>query len=352
MVETQTEQPWLPDFCKRPRILAMLAMAELAMIVVFLAPDGRRSVSLGQLFSASAFALWLALMVSILLCVSRRQLSRLPVPLGVGLAILQSGLVALVSAGIVHALYSTIGDTPMDVGFWRFVFGIAAIVVLIAGLALRYFYVSDRWVGQLNANARAQSDALQARIRPHFLFNSMNLIATLVRRDPEVAERAVLDISDLFRAALGAGQNNSTLREEVELAKRYLAIEGLRFSGRMQVNWHIEEPLPWDLVLPRLVLQPLVENAVLHGLSRLPEGGSIDVGLLATPNHLSIAIRNPAPEPGTDKPPVSNGAGHAVANIEHRLAYQFGPGVRIEREWVQGRYECRVTLPLKTGVIR
>lgn len=349
MAEPQTEQPWLPDFCRRPRILAMLAMAELVMIVVFLAPDGRSDAGLGQLLSASAFALWMALAVSILLCVSRRQLSRLPAPLGASLAVLQSGVVALVAASIVYGLYSTIGNTPVDVGFWRFVLGVAAIVVLITALALRYFYVSDRWVAQLNANARAQADALQARIRPHFLFNSMNLIASLVRRDPEVAERAVLDLSDLFRAALGAGENNSTLQQEVELAKRYLAIEGLRVGQRMQVDWRLEEPLPWELPLPRLVLQPLVENAVLHGISRLPEGGCIVIGLRADTDHLRMTIRNPAPEPGTDRLPVGNGAGHAVANIQHRLAYRFGPKAHIEREWVRGVYECRITLPLKAG---
>lgn len=349
MVEPHTEQPWLPDFCRRPRILAMLAMAELVMIVVFLAPDGRSNAGFGQLLSASAFALWMALAVSMLLCVSRRQLSKLPVPLGASLAVLQSGAVALVAAGIVYGLYSTIGNTPVDVGFWRFVLGVAAIVVLITALALRYFYVSDRWIAQLNANARAQADALQARIRPHFLFNSMNLIASLVRRDPEVAERAVLDLSDLFRAALGAGENNSTLEQEVELARRYLAIESLRLGDRMQVAWQIEEPLPWELVLPRLVLQPLVENAVLHGISRLPEGGCIDIRLRTVADHLHLTIRNPAPEPGTDRLPISNGTGHAVANIERRLAYRFGPKAHIDREWAQGSYECSITLPLKAG---
>ena len=124
----------------------------------------------------------------------------------------------------------------------------------------------------MRASARAEADALQARIKPHFLFNSMNTIAGLVRRDPAVAERAVLDLSDLFRAALGAGEGESSLAEEVELAERYLSIEALRLGERLQVRWRRAEPLPWTLPLPRLVLQPLVENAVLHGISRLPAG--------------------------------------------------------------------------------
>lgn len=196
-----------------------------------------------------------------------------------------------------HALYAVLGDSFANgISFWRFTLGSAA-TALISALALRYFYVSDRWAAQVQANARAQADALQARIRPHFLFNSMNLIASLLHRDPAVAERAVLDLSDLFRAALGAGEGDSTLRDECELAERYLSIESLRLGERLQVRWQRDEPLPWDLPLPRLVLQPLVENAVLHGISRLPEGGTIELQLLREGNDLQIRVRNPAPDP-------------------------------------------------------
>ena len=107
------------------------------------------------------------------------------------------------------------------------------VTVLIVALALRHFYVRDRWAAQVEANARAEAGALQARIRPHFLFNSMNLIAGLLRRDPAVAERAVLDLSDLFRAALGAGEGESTLAAECELAAQYLSIEQLRLGDRL-----------------------------------------------------------------------------------------------------------------------
>lgn len=218
-------------------------------------------------------------------------------------------------------------------------------MVLITALALRYFYVSDRWEAQVQANARAQADALQARIRPHFLFNSMNLIASLLRRDPVVAEQAVLDLSDLFRAALGAGEGMSSLRAECELAERYLAIESLRLGERLQVRWHRQEPLPWELPMPRLVLQPLVENAVLHGVSRMPEGGTLYLSLRQRGNQLQIRIVNPAPQPGTQLPLVA-GAGHAQASISRRLAFQFGAGARMAASWAEGYYACEITLPL------
>jgi len=251
-------------------------------------------------------------------------------------------------AGVVHALYAVLGDNfTRGISFWRFTLGSAATTALITALALRYFYVSDRWAAQVQANARAQADALQARIRPHFLFNSMNLIASLLHRDPAVAERAVLDLSDLFRAALGAGEGDSTLRDECELAERYLSIESLRLGERLQVRWQREEPLPWDLPLPRLVLQPLVENAVLHGISRLPEGGTIELLLACTNNELQITVRNPAPDPQAPGLALARGAGHAQHSIGHRLAWRFGRAARMTAGWSEGYYACQVTVPIQ-----
>jgi two-component system, LytTR family, sensor histidine kinase AlgZ len=345
--DPRASEPWLPDFCRLPRLGAMLGMAELVVIVVALVPDNARHWDLRQFMSASAFALWLAIAVTALLCGARAQLSRLPVRVGTAAAIALAAAIAVLGAGIVHALFASVGAAPLGqgTGFGRFVLGSAAVVALITALALRYFYVSDRWTAQLNANARAEADALQARIRPHFLFNSMNLIASLLRRDPAVAERAVLDLSDLFRAALGAGEDNSTLAAEVELAERYLSIESLRLGQRLQVQWNKHEPLPWSLPLPRLVLQPLVENAVLHGISRLPEGGTLTLQLRADAGLLHILIRNPSLSPDADGVLAHRGAGHAQRSIAHRLAYRFGAQARMTAQWRDGYYECEIVLP-------
>jgi two-component system sensor histidine kinase AlgZ len=263
------------------------------------------------------------------------------------LALALAGLIALFAAGVVYGLYNALGESVIDVGFWRFVSGSAAIAVLITAFLLRYFYVSDRWVAQLNANARAEADALQARIRPHFLFNSMNLIASLVRRDPVVAERAVLDLSDLFRAALGAGEGDSSLLQEVELAKRYLSIESLRLGDRLQVEWRLAEPLPWSLLLPNLVLQPLVENAVLHGISRLPEGGKVEISIWVDGDELYFRIHNPAPSPQVAALALQKGAGHAQRNIAYRLTYKFGTRARVAGSWRDGCYVCEIVVPLR-----
>ena len=299
--------------------------------------------------STSGFALWMALSVSVLLCVSRRALSRLPQRTGALLAVALAATVAVAVAAIVHALFASVGDAGDWPSAMRFVTGSAGVVTLITALALRYFYVIDRWQAQLAAHARAEADALQARIRPHFLFNSMNMIASLLRRDPEVAERAVLDLSDLFRAALGAGEDDSSLAEEVRLSEHYLGIEQLRLGERLRVAWHRDGPLPWDLPMPRLVLQPLLENAVLHGVSRLPEGGTVEISLAADADALRISVRNPSLPPGAPAVPGEHGAGHAQRSIAHRLGYAFGPRARMACGWDAGYYACELELPLGSG---
>jgi two-component system sensor histidine kinase AlgZ len=209
-------------------------------------------------------------------------------------------------------------------------------------LSLRYFYVSEQWRSRLNAQAKAEVDALQARIRPHFLFNSMNTIASLVRSDPATAERAVEDLSELFRAALGAGHGESTLSEEIHLAERYLAIEALRLGPRLRVDWQVAADAPGELRMPRLVLQPLIENAVLHGIAPLAQGGEIAIRIAPEGKRLHLQVSNPALSPR----PGQAGNQHAQDSIAQRLAYHFGAGVRMDRRHQDGIYVCDIELPL------
>ena len=132
-------EPWLPDFCRRPRILVMLGMAELVVVLVALWPDQQGRLTLAQFLSASAFSMWLALAVAGLLCTLRQPLSRLPPKVGALSALVLAGLIALFAAGVVYGLYTALGDSAIDVAFWRFVSGSAAIAVLITAFLLRYF---------------------------------------------------------------------------------------------------------------------------------------------------------------------------------------------------------------------
>jgi two-component system sensor histidine kinase AlgZ len=290
------------------------------------------------------FALWLALLVAVVLCKMRAIIDRFPRWLG-GLAALALPMAAAASgAAVVQQL---------DVGLqlhlsvpptqaMHFTSSTALLTGLITVVALRYFYVREQWAAQLQAQAKAQVDALQARIRPHFLFNSMNTIAALVRSDPATAERAVEDLADLFRAALGAGEGDSTLAEELSLCERYLSIESLRLGERLRVRWDVVEPLPTTLRLPRLLLQPLVENAVIHGVSRLPQGGEITIGVAVRDGALRMRVGNPT------LPPRERDAGnrHAQDSIARRIEYTFGPAATLTRSYADGYYACELTLPL------
>ena len=339
-------ESWLPDLCRLPRLLVMLSMAELIVIVLALVPDGSHW-NYGRFVSSSAFALWLALAISVLLCGSRRLLARLPPSLGGFLATIGAAAIAAALAAVTHRIddATSVALVPEGISFARFVGGTTAVAALAVGVVLRYLYVNDSWKAQVRANARAEVEALQARIKPHFLFNSMNTIAGLVRSDPVVAERAVLDLSDLFRAALGASQSDSSLDEEVELAERYLAIEQLRLGERLRVVWRKREPLPWKMPLPRLILQPLVENAVLHGVSRLPAGGEVEIELTQLADRLLLRIRNPAPTPAEGR---AGGSRHAQHSIGQRLRYAYGPTARMTAGWDGGYYLCELHVP--TGV--
>ena len=192
------------------------------------------------------------------------------------------------------------------------------------------------------AHAQAQVQALQARIRPHFLFNSMNSIASLIRHDPATAERAVEDLSELFRAALGTGSGESTLAEELHLAERYLAIEALRLGSRLHVDWVLPDDLPRTLPLPRLILQPLVENAIVHGIAKLPQGGKLRIAAWREGAQLHIDVSNPLPPAITP----SHGNHHAQDNIAQRLAHRFGARARMAAGARDGYYAATLIVPI------
>ena len=187
--------------------------------------------------------------------------------------------------------------------------------------------------------ARAQFDALQARIRPHFLFNSMNTVAALVRVDPNAAERTVEDLTELFRAALGSDARSSTLGEELALADRYLDIEQLRLGERLRVERDLDD-LPAELEMPSLLLQPLIENAVYHGIQPRQQGGTVRLGGRRVPGGVEIEIENPLPE----NAPVRRN-GHAQENVRRRIAYHFGARASLEAIVDKDRYVVIVRLP-------
>ena len=338
---------WVPDFCRLSTLFAVIVGAEIVVAILGFAPLGHERWNASEFGTASLFAQWVALVSAMLLCRLRAPISQLPSTAGALLAWLVpvsvAGFGAWILVRIDLGLGGLLGEPNVDAQ--RFIVRCAALAGLIGAAALRYAYVQDQWRRQVSAQAKAEVDALQARIRPHFLFNSMNSIASLVRIDPVRAERAVEDLSDLFRAALGAGEGESTLRGEIELVERFLAIEALRLGDRLRVDWQREEPLPWDQKMPRLVLQPLVENAVVHGVARLAEGGTIAIALRMDGRMLRVSVGNPCPPADS---PIGHeaGNGHAQQSTLQRLRYRFGAQADLKTRFDAGRYTCELQLPI------
>ncbi|GAB2660786.1 sensor histidine kinase [Arenimonas aestuarii] len=188
---------------------------------------------------------------------------------------------------------------------------------------------------------QSELEALQARIRPHFLFNTLNTGAALVHARPGEAEQLLLDLADLFRAAL-TGPAELPLSGELELARRYLEIERLRFGERLQVNWSLPPTLP-DVVVPALSIQPLVENAIRHGIEPSPRGGRLDIAVVEEVDQVRVVVSNDLPPTGR-KPAAGHQVGLASAR-ERIQALSEGRG-RLETRVLDGRYVATITLPV------
>jgi len=202
-----------------------------------------------------------------------------------------------------------------------------------------------RWLGLRAAAAQPEEVSarladLQSRIRPHFLFNALNTALALVQVDPRQAEAVLEDLSQLFRVALAEPGSAVTLDEEIELAQRYLAIEKLRFGDRLQVSWDLD-PAAAQAPVPPLVLQPLVENAVRHGIEPAVRGGRIQVRTRVARGMAEVVVTNTLPdEPGR------RGAGIALANVAERLRLLHDVAAVLETGIVDGRYRARIVVPL------
>ncbi|HDK37982.1 MAG TPA: hypothetical protein ENG92_03085 [Thiolapillus brandeum] len=194
------------------------------------------------------------------------------------------------------------------------------------------------------AESRARFQALQARIRPHFLFNSLNAVISLIPVDPVRAEETLQNLSDLFRASLGEESRMSNLAQELELARQYLAIEQQRLGERLQVKWDMQN-MPDQAGMPALLLQPLVENAVYHGVEASQRGGEILVSGRCRKGIVALAVSNTLPTEGQDSPRKSNHM--ALENIRQRLQMRFGDAAGMHTGLVDNRYQVRIWFPVQ-----
>lgn len=212
------------------------------------------------------------------------------------------------------------------------------VVAMTMGMLLVYFDLRGRALSPALAEARLQ--ALQARIRPHFLFNSMNAVLSLVRQEPRRAEAALEDLAGLFRALMADNRDLTPITREVELCRQYLELEQLRLGERLQVEWHVDK-MPPDALIPPLALQPLLENAVYHGIEPAETPGVVSIHIYAARDRLHAVLRNPYRASGNHH----SGNKMALANIRERLQLHFDVAAELTTRVGENTYEVRIVMP-------
>ncbi|MFK0572538.1 sensor histidine kinase [Endozoicomonas sp.] len=306
---------FLPDLGSGQSVFMLVLISELFVLVQVLALPSEIPFSWTRLAMLSLFVQWIVLSSSAFLYLARPFLRKLP--------IWQSVIISLLGVQIITLILTLLAQiilTPMHfMPDWQEVSRNLLAALIISAMLLRYFYIQYEVDIQQRVIHNARFDSLQANIRPHFLFNSMNIIASLIQINPEKAEQAVEDLSDLFRASL---QNRSAvvpIHKEIQISESYLRIEQQRLGERLQVTWQISA-LPQRMTIPPFTLQPLVENAVYHGIQPLEEGGCINITISVNHQMVQISVENPMPYTET----ISKGNQIALNNIRSRLEMLYG----------------------------
>lgn len=225
------------------------------------------------------------------------------------------------------------------------------ILLYLASVALSYLMLAqDRTIEAERKGAELQLlaqeselKALRAQLNPHFLFNSLNSLSALTAVDPARAREMCVLLSDFLRRSLGLGERRLVaLREELDLARAYLAIEQIRFGSRLKVAWRID-PAAEPALLPTLLLQPLVENAIKHGIAALPEGGTLAVAAEVVEGHVLLKVDNPL----DPEAPAPQGLGLGLRQVRQRLLGRFGSRARFEALVQEGVHRVTLVFPLE-----
>jgi two-component system sensor histidine kinase AlgZ len=322
----------LPDLRNLGVQLRVLVLANVLIVIAAMLRSESLVEAWQEVLQISA-AMQPVLLISMLaLFVLHHQLSRLPYRLGIAavfvLVLCLTALLRLAAAGLFGS-----EATPGLLRLWFFSFTVTAILLL-------YFDMRGRALSPAITEARLQ--ALQARIRPHFLFNSINAVLSLIRSDPHRAETALEDLADLFRVLMGDNRQLVPLEGEIALCKQYLALEKLRLGERLNIVWHIDN-MPAEALIPPLVLQPLLENAVYHGIEPCQEGGEVTINIYRKRNEVHLALSNPYRKDGNHH----GGNKMALNNIRERLALHFDAEAQLVIKVTETQYQVHIVIPYR-----
>ena len=335
-------QAYLPDFCAAGTVFVVVLIAELVAILLTLAAHETPGLFLVELARNSLFILWLAVLSCAVMCLFRDRLESAGKTRAFVLSFIVLEVLCVCLAELVFQLSWFFPDfIRIHDAHAAFILRTFAISSIVIALAMRYLYVSSEWRRSIVLEAQARISALQALIRPHFLFNSMNTIASLTRSDPRQAEEAVEDLSDLLRANLAGSGERTSLKEELEVAAIYQRIEKLRLGDRLKVRWDVAD-LPMRALIPSLVIQPLLENAIYHGIELLPDGGQVTVTGRRDGHYLEMTVSNPVAE-GERR--ATGGNRMAMENIRQRFELAYGHRGTVEVDDSGNRFSVRLRFP-------
>jgi len=331
---------FIPDLCQARSVFMVVLVSELLALTISLVrfhPD----LFWQELGRYSIVIQWIALLSTALLCALRpvlRKWTDFLAGLISYLLIIMVTLLVTVCAIWVEAQISGQSSAPLlDHPGLKSSLLVSSI---LAAIVLRFFYLQAQYRKRIKIAADARLEALHARIQPHFLFNSMNIIAGLIHINPDLAEKLIEDLSDLFRASLAEHRSQVSLQSEIDLCERYLGIEQLRLGERLKYQWHLPDSIE-SAVIPPLTLQPLIENAIYHGIQPLVEGGLVSISISIVRKRCIILIKNPLLSTGVN---TQEGNSIAVSNIRERLAVLYGEQASLEMKI--DRATCVVTLTI------
>ncbi|MFV1983389.1 MAG: sensor histidine kinase [Thiohalomonadales bacterium] len=341
---------FLPNFCAIRTIFLVVIIGQLFAFILVLLPVVPSSKNIWSSLSlVSLFVQWTGLSSCAIICLIRPKIARFS-HLTASLIVYSLLLImlALISEGAYWLVYPF---TLFDYPDWHVTYIIRNLTIgaIIFAIVLRYFYVQHQWAQKIKTESHARLEALQSRIRPHFLFNSLNTIASLTRIDPARAETATEDLADLFRATLKDAHTRIALSQEIDLCRRYLNIEKLRMGERLEVQWSIDD-IPGDALIPPLTIQPIIENAIYHGVENNIENSVIKISGSIKNKTITLTISNPVSSDSQNQKAHHNkhkGNQMAMENIRQRLAVYYGShqSVSIEEDQDNKQYLVHIQFP-------
>ncbi|HEX7327173.1 MAG TPA: histidine kinase [Casimicrobiaceae bacterium] len=347
IIKPSDDAPGLPDFRNLGTVLRVLVGVNAAALVIALAREPRLAGLADQWAAISGYVEPQLFAEVLVLWIAAPWLAKSTRAAG-------TAAITVLTIACAFGVHVLLGRFTLDVGSagpgnyaldWSLVRHVG--FALLAQFALLgYFRLRARALSPAITESRLA--ALQARIRPHFLFNSITAVLSLMRREPRRAETALEDLAELFRVLMRDNRELIPLADEVALCRQYLDLEQLRLGERLVVDWNLKS-MPGNAMVPPLVLQPLLENAVYHGIEPSTTPGIISINIFQSRDEVHAVLKNPWLADNGGNGRHQSGNRMALANIRERLALHFDAEASLDSRVTRDGYEVHIRMPYRTG---